>query len=144
MNMIENEEGGPRIQRGKIDSLKVYDVTEDELAALEQGSPGSLYLNFSIFLLSVGVSFLVALLTTPPTSVYLFAIFVVFTAMGFVIGLLLLCLWLRERKSATSVSKKIRDRMQTETKNEVLKAEVSDPTSTVGDTASPQPEATSD
>ena len=54
----------PTILRGKVDSLSLYEITDFELDVLEKGSPNSIYLNFSIFLLSVGFSFLAALFST--------------------------------------------------------------------------------
>lgn len=130
--MPTEQEVNPRIRRARVDSLDLYEITEDELTTLEHGSPGSLFLVFSIFLLSTALSFLVALLTTKIESIYTFTIFVVITALGFIIGLVLLGLWYRENRSSSSVSKKIRNRMKNEALNEDKKEETTDPNSTVG------------
>ena len=40
------------VRRGRVDSVDLYEVKENELELLEKGSPASLQLNFSIFLLT--------------------------------------------------------------------------------------------
>lgn len=61
----ERKEGNsPRIIRGRVDSLSLYEITETELDTLERGSPYSIHLNFGVFLLTLGLSFLTSLLTT--------------------------------------------------------------------------------
>lgn len=110
------EETGPKIRRGKVDSLDIYEVTEGELEIIERGSPNSTYLNFAIFLLSIAVSFLVTLLTVPELQMEaksaLFVVFVVVTVIGFVVGLVLLALWLRTKNDVDVVLKKIRERVR--------------------------------
>lgn len=130
----KQEELNPRIRRARVDSLDLYEITEDELSTLEHGSPGSLYLLFSTFLLSIAVSFLITLLTTKIESDRLYIVFVVVTVIGFIVGIVLFGLWLKEYRSSMSVSHKIRERMKDGTENEELKQKVSDPTSTLGST----------
>ncbi|SRR5258708_1594770 len=127
-NPKEAQQGEPRIRHARVDSLCIYEVTEDELIFLEQGSPNSLQLNFSIFLVTLGVAFLIALLTTKIESMQLFTIFIVITCLGFIIGFILFCLWLKSYRSIPSVSKKIRNRLQTE--ESVTEIDPEDPNST--------------
>jgi hypothetical protein len=101
------------IRRGSYKELTLYDVEESELELLAQGSPDSLYLNFSIFLLSAAVSFLTSLLTTV-VSDRVFTVFVVITALGFIIGVLLLIIWVKKRRSISALVQKIRDRLPSE------------------------------
>ncbi len=131
--MENQKELNPKIRRARVDSLDLYEITEDELNILEHGSPGSLYLLFSTFLLSMAISFFVSLLTTKIESDRLFMVFVSVTILGFIIGIILLILWVKEYRSSTSVAHKIRERMKDELKNEELKQNVKDPTSTLGD-----------
>jgi hypothetical protein len=98
------------IRRGSYKELTLYDVEESELELLAQGSPDSLYLNFAIFLLSAAVSFLTALLTAVLSN-RVFTVFVVITCLGFVLGILLLVIWLRKRRSISALVQKIRDRL---------------------------------
>jgi len=133
--MTKNQaQKGPKINLVNVDSLTFYQITEDELSELEKGSPGSIYLNFSIFLLSVAIAFLVVLLTTKIDDMRIYTLFLVFTIIGFIGGLLLLILWFRDFRSSTSVVKKIRSRKKLQEGAEKLKAETNDPNSTIGDT----------
>ena len=119
--MVENESFGgtnPRIRRGRVDSLTIYEITEAELETLENGSPASLHLNFAIFFISTAISFLTALLTTTISNLRIYCFFVVVVVVGFALGLILGVLWYRERKSATLLSKKIRQRVPPESVNE--------------------------
>jgi len=101
----------PRIIRGRVGSLSLYEITDYELEILEKGSPNSLYLNFSIFLFSIGISFLIALLTVSIESVKLFSAFVVVTVIGLLGSLFLFLLWFRTRNSVEEVIVKIRGRI---------------------------------
>jgi len=97
------------IRRGSYKELTLYDVDESELELLAQGSPDSLYLNFAIFLLSVAMAFLTSLLTAV-LSQRIFVVFVVITV-GFIVGTLLLIIWLRKRRSISALVRKIRGRL---------------------------------
>ena len=124
------KETEPRIRRARVDSLCIYEVTEDELETLEKGSPGSLQLNFAIFFLSTGTAFLVSLLTTPITSNHIFIVFVVVTAIGLAFGVFLLILWYDIFRSTGSVSKKVRNRLEEETALSQHEIDISDSNST--------------
>ena len=107
------DESQPKIKRGRVDSLNIFEIREDELNTIEKGSTTSLFLNFSIFLLSIAASFLIALLTSDfKEKLLTFTIFCVVTAVGFVIGLILLILWFREKDEFKEVIKTIRQRMK--------------------------------
>lgn len=51
------------VRRRKIGSVTIYDVTETELAILENGTDTSVWLNFLIGTGGIAVSFLISLLT---------------------------------------------------------------------------------
>lgn len=104
-----------KVRRAEMDSICIYDVTEDELEILEKGSPSSLYLNFSLFLLSAAISFLASLIFTEIPSTKVFTVFAIITVVGFVLGLILLIFWYRDFRSSTSVAKRIKDRLKAET-----------------------------
>ncbi len=107
------DENQPIIKRGRVDSLNIFEIREDELNTIEKGSTTSLYLNFAIFLLSIAASFLIALLTSDfKDKLFTFTIFCVVTAVGFVIGLILLIMWFREKDEFKEVIKTIRQRIK--------------------------------
>lgn len=117
MDIQPQTDSGPeqvRVRRGKVDSLSLYEVTEAELQDLERGGPASLYFNFSIFLLSTAVSFIVALLTTKIESTKTFCVFVLVALVGFVGGGILLLIWNKSRQVTGEIITRIKDRMPKE------------------------------
>jgi hypothetical protein len=110
-NITSGKEDQLTINKGKLDSINVYEITEDELEKLEKGGSDSLFLNFSIFFFTAGISFLVSLLTTEINSIKLFNIFFIITLVSFIVGLVLFVLWWRYRKPIKNLVNKIRDRI---------------------------------
>ena len=102
-----------KIVRGRVDSLSLYEITENELDALAKGSPTSVYLNFGIFLLSVGASFIVTLLTVAVHSTTTLVVFVVLATVGLIGGAFLLLLWRRVKEDVAGVVDTIRNRIAT-------------------------------
>lgn len=104
---------GPKIKRGRYDSLVLYEISEAELNIIERGSPSSTYLNFSIFLLSIAFSFLATLLTFEFNEELnrQYTIFVVITVAGLIIGLFLLILWFNTKNQFDEVLEKIKSRI---------------------------------
>ena len=99
------------VRRGRVDSVDLYEIKENELELLEKGSPASLQLNFSIFLLSTAFSSIVALLTTTITQQIIQLIFVVVSVVGVLVGLYLLLSWWKTRTSIGKLVAKIRERI---------------------------------
>lgn len=99
------------IVRGRVGSVALYEITEYEFKVLERGSPNSAFLNFSIFLVSVGLSFLTALLSTDIQSDRTFIVFVVLSSVGIVLGIFFLGLWFRGKNEVTDVAERIRKRI---------------------------------
>lgn len=104
----------PAIRRARFGQLVIYEVSDTELQLIERGSPDSVFLTFGIFLISIGVSFLVTLLSTSIESIRIFTTFVVVSTIGLVTGLILLCLWWWYRKSRSNLFKTIRERLSQE------------------------------
>lgn len=100
----------PKIVRGRVDSLSLYEVTDYELQILEQGSVGATYLNFAIFAISIASSFLVSLLTATIDSTKVFVVFINIVIIGYSFGVLLLVLWMKTRKSQSKVIERIKER----------------------------------
>ena len=104
----------PEIRRARFDRLTIYEISEDELATLARGSPDSVFLNFAIFLLSVAVSFIIALFTTTIEADRLFFVFVIITVIGLISGFVLLAIWWRNRKSVSEIVDAIKKRLPPE------------------------------
>lgn len=112
----------PAIHRGRLDSLRIYEISEAELDALERGSPESVYLNLGLTVLSVAVSFSVALATTTVESTRTFTVFVVLIVVGYLAALTFGILWWISRRSLKSTAAKIRARLPVEGIQEASKA----------------------
>lgn len=107
------DEKGPKIKKGKVDSLTIYEISEGELETIERGSPNSTYLNFSIFLISTATSFLVTLFTVELIEKQnLFIIFNIITIVGYIIGVFLFVLWWKTKNDVNTVLKKIKERVK--------------------------------
>lgn len=116
-SIVQGNEEGFTINRGKLDSLNVYDVTEDELEKLETGSSDSIFLNFSIFAFSIAIPFLITLFTIPIESNRIFYVFLIVTILGLLGGTVLLVLWRKNRTPIKKLAEKIRERIQEENEN---------------------------
>lgn len=106
-----NENITPAIRRGRIQELTIYEISEEELTALERSSPVSLYLNFSIFLLSVAISFGATLVTVQFPSDRIYTAFFLIFIVSLVIGFFLMILWLCQYKSGKDIAENIRSRL---------------------------------
>ena len=118
---LSSSDIGPEIKRFGIKTVEIYDVTNEELEQIENGLPYSIYLNFSISLLSMAVPSIFSLLTTQINNLEIMIIFYCFTICCIILGLIFLIIWFINRKKLPSVIKKIRERKLSE--NDVLKNE---------------------
>lgn len=117
MNMMDNSPNygsyskDPEIKRYRVESINVYEVTESELEIIERGSKNLIFLNFSIFLVSIAASFLIALVTCdfetiPVTQI----IFIVITVCGFISGAFCVILWLKTKDDVEHIIDRIKSR----------------------------------
>jgi len=104
----------PAIHRVRLDKLRIFEITEAKLEALERGSPESIFLNLGIAVLSTAISISVALTTTRTDSDRTFYAFVIVTSVGYVAGITFGLLWFISRRSLKNVSAKIRSRIPPE------------------------------
>lgn len=109
----ENEQisGGVKINRAKLGSISLYDVTEDELSLLERGSLASTYLNFAIGLLSIGISFFISIFSTKIEDIKVYVVFWVIALVTTIGGIILFVVWRQVNKSAENVIQRIKNRM---------------------------------
>lgn len=115
MTKNTNSEKPFKVRRGRVDSVNLYEVKENELDILENGEPTSLQLNFSIFLLSLAFSGILTLCTATFSSQLIQNIFLFAVVVGTLLGLYLLLIWWKGRKSIMSVIQTIKDRIPPET-----------------------------
>ena len=104
----------PAIHRVRLDKLRIFEITESELEALEQGSPESLFLNLALTVLSLAISFSIALATATFHDDRTFYVFVIVTVIGYICGITFGLLWIISRRSLRKVSADIRSRIPPE------------------------------
>lgn len=104
----------PAIHRVRLDSLRIFEISEAELEALERGSTESIYLNLAIAVLSVAISFSVTLATTTVQSDRTFSVFVIIMVIGYLAGVTFGMLWFISRRALRNVSAEIRSRIPPE------------------------------
>ena len=108
------------VKRAKLDSLKIFEITEKELDTLEKGSNDSIFLNFGIFLLSTSISFLIVLLTVDffytdkDDLIIKFIIFLCVTIFTFIGSIICLIAWWRNKDDFKTALKDIKARMEVE------------------------------
>lgn len=102
---------------GKRPTLKIHQVTEEELEILEKGTSGSLQLNFAIALLSFAVSTTIAIYTADnPKTVSSFIYGIMYS--GYSMGLLCVVLWYINKSNQENVLGKIRARIEKDKRQE--------------------------
>ncbi len=99
------------VRRGRVDSVNLYEVKEDELDVLESGESTTLQLNFAIFLLSIAFAAITTLCTASFTSPLISNVYLFVAILGIIIGSYILLMWWKGRKSIKSVIKTIKNRI---------------------------------
>jgi len=102
------------VRRGRVDSVDLYEVKENELELLEKGSPANLQLNFSIFLLSIAFSAVLTLTTATVKTPVWETVYVVVAVVGFLLGIYLLLIWWKTYTSIKKIVARIRARIPPE------------------------------
>ena len=100
------------VRRHRIAELDVYEVSSEHLERLERaGLRGAEAFGFSVFGLSVGFSLTVTLVTVDIPSNRVFESFLIATIIAYVLGVFFAIRWFLERRSAKTVSPRIRSRI---------------------------------
>lgn len=100
-----------RVRRGRVESVDLYEIKENELELLENGAPSGLYLNFAIFLLSLAFGGITTVSTATFSNPRIELLFFIVTVVGTLGGIFLLILWWRSRESIAHVVRSIRARI---------------------------------
>jgi len=94
----------------RLESLTVYEISEDELNNLEHGSPAPLLLSISLFLLGVAITAMITLLSIDIQSTKIFCTFMICMIVGYIVGGVLLIISIVQIKKNKLVGSIIRDR----------------------------------
>lgn len=103
-----------KVRRASVDSVDLYEVKEHELIQLEKGSDADLFLNFAIFLFSTAFTCSLSLVSATFSKPVYQTTAIVITVVGYLGSLLLLLLWVRNRKNVKDTIKQIRNRLPAE------------------------------
>lgn len=127
MNKLNQSSGENRgeilIDRHTIDSIKTYEITEEQLSMIESGASSN-DLNFSIALNSVFVSFIVTLLITDIQGVAKLVFFWVATLVSGILGLYFALQYRAKKGNTVSIFQKIRDQKSTRVVRDNVAAEI--------------------
>ncbi len=122
--MSQEEQERIDVKRGRYNSISLYEVSARELELIERGSTNSLVLNIGLFLLSAGLSFLVALLSVDffyeekDDLLITFVIFLVVCGVCLLGGIICMIIWYRSRGDFESVISSIKERMREDNNSE--------------------------
>ena len=105
-----------RVRRGRVESVDLYEIKDNELDALEKGTPAELQLNFAVFLLSIAFGAISSLFTASFPNKTIETIFIVIGVSGILIGAYLLIAWSRTRSTVKVLCQRIRERIPPEAK----------------------------
>jgi hypothetical protein len=108
------EEKALKVRRGRVDSVDLYEIKENELEILANGEPTTIYLNFSIFLLSMAITAVTSLCTASFNNNIIKYSFLFTAILCFIIGIFLLILWYIGKKSIKAIIQKIKERIPPE------------------------------
>lgn len=100
------------VRRGRVDSVVLYEIKEDELNSLERGAPSSALLNLALFAWGSFFSFLATVLTVELKESVSATVFLFLTVLTPIAGLVLLVLWLVFRRDQARIIATIRSRLQ--------------------------------
>ena len=101
-----------RIRRGRVESVDLYEIKDNELEVFQRGSPADLQLNFAIFLLSLAFSAIASLATATFKSANIHTTFIVVAVVGVLLGIYLLISWFRNRTSLQTLCSRVRERIK--------------------------------
>lgn len=99
------------VRRGRVESVDLYEIKDNELDTLERGTPADLQLNFAVFLLSIAFSAIGALSTATFPSKTIEIVFIVISVIGILMGAYLMIAWWRTRSSVKQLCLRIRQRI---------------------------------
>ncbi|MDI1234099.1 MAG: hypothetical protein PSX81_07450 [bacterium] len=108
------------VRRGRVDSVNLYEVKENELEILENGEETVIQLNFAIFLLSIAFSGILTLCSATFKSKLLENTFLFSTIIGAILGVYLLLMWWIGRKSIKKIIKTIKNRIEIDEEKETI------------------------
>lgn len=103
-----------RVERGGLGSIKVYEITADELDALEKGEPNAVLKDWGLMLTPIGAAYIPVLIffEKPEENLVKFVLFAIATAVSLLAGVICFSIWWKGRRGKQTVIEKIKGRMK--------------------------------
>ncbi len=121
-----------RVRRGRVESVDLYEIKDNELDTLEKGTPADLQLNFAIFLLSLAFSAIASLGTATFPNKAIETTFIIVSVVGILLGAYLIITWWRARSEVNELCQKIRQRIPPDAQPTDEEEEEEEPATSVG------------
>ena len=118
-----NDERTLRVNLAPVDSVNIYEITENELETMEKGPPTH-DLNFAISLSTIAITIAIALVTSGFKSATAELIFIIVGIIAFIASLYLASRWWQANRSFKKVASVIRDRKRSNTARTTEEAEL--------------------
>lgn len=110
----KNALGSTKVRKSIVEYVNIYEVTENELGLLESGGQSTLMMDIAISLLSITITCAVTLVTSTFPNETIKYSFLFASIVCLVVGLILLILSLKSRKSISKIIKDIKARLKDE------------------------------
>lgn len=115
MSDIENSnisQSSFEVRRAMMDSITIYEITEDEFEELQKPSDASFNLTFFVAFLSFFVSFLITILTTEIKSIKIYNFFVIVIVVSFCASIFFGIQTIRDYKTLKNKRRKLVQKIQ--------------------------------
>jgi hypothetical protein len=100
-----------KINKYHVDSINIYEITEEELDIAKNGSVWSVYLNIAISSISFFISFLISLLTCDFSNKEIIKnVFISSSVVFFIVAIVFFILWIVNKKNSNNVFDKVKNR----------------------------------
>ena len=110
----KNALGSTIVRKSIVEYVNIYEVTETELNNLENGGQYALKFDIGISLISIAVTCIISLLSSSFSTDLIRDCFLFVAIIGAMLGIVLLILGWRQRKTISSTIESIKSRMKLE------------------------------
>ena len=108
--VLKTASNKPTFSVGKIEEIVYYEIFEHELDTIAEWPSEWLFFNIWISLFSLASGFLIALLDSTKENEKTFIVYTIIVIVWYLIGIILLLVWLKNRKKANWIIDKIKSR----------------------------------
>jgi hypothetical protein len=100
-----------QIRIGKVESVDLYEIKDNELDTLEKGGPADLQFNFGIVFITTAFSICLTFASATFANAKVEMLFMLTGIVTGLLGVVFMCTWLKNRKAVNSLCMKIRQRI---------------------------------